>query len=114
LTALRIEMSFDWQTCAGNLGRSLVALTAVHLAEHLGARHLTPNVSRSRFAKIDLILHHRLNVLHIVVEHRHRNDADECGDRAERDAEEGNGTKTVGLAMFRDEAFVHLFVVGHD
>jgi len=107
-------MSFDWQTGAGNLGRSLVALATVHLAEHLSARHLTPDVARSRLAKVDFILHHRLNVLHIVVENWHRNDADECGDRAERDAEEGNGTKTVGLAMFRDEAFVHLFVVGHD
>jgi hypothetical protein len=47
-------------------------LTGVDVGEDLSASHFTPDVSGSHFAEVDFVLHLRLDVLHVAVDHRHR------------------------------------------
>jgi hypothetical protein len=72
-------------------------LSGVDVGEGLGAGHLTPDVPRAQLAEVDLVLHQRLGVLHVVVHQRHGHHAGHGGDGRERDAEEGERLETLGL-----------------
>lgn len=65
---------------------------------YLRVGHLLPDVLRAELAELDLVEHVRLNPLHVVVKHRHRDDAHERRDGGDGDAKEGDKPEAVRLA----------------
>ncbi len=74
-------------------------LTGMDVAEGLGAGHLAPDVARAQLAEVDLILHQRLSMLHVAVDHRHSNHAGDGSDRRKGDAKEGEGLEALRLLL---------------
>ena len=99
---------------AGGAVAGLTSHTRVDLREHLGARHFAPDVSGACLAEVHLALHHRLHVLHVVVQHRDGDDADESRHRGDRHAEEGDPAEALRLmfALLQVAAVHHCRCVG--
>ncbi len=69
------------------------------VAERLGASHLAPDVPRAQLAEVHLVLHQRLRLLHVVVDHGHSDHTRDGGDRRERNTEEGEGLQALRLTL---------------
>lgn len=59
----------------------------------LSSGHFAPNVPGTEFTKVDLLLHCRLELLDVIVDHGNTDDTHEEGDCGENDAKEGDRPK---------------------
>ena len=110
-TSRDLRAAFDGEVLP--IAASLTFRASVGALHYLSSGDLRPEASRARLAEVYLVLKHGLNVLHIVVGHGHRNDADESGDGADGDAKEGGLAQLVGLAILGGHIVVHLLVGDH-
>jgi hypothetical protein len=65
-------------------------LTWVDVGKDLSAGHFTPDVSGAHFAKVDFVLHLRLDVLHVAVDHWHRYHGEQGGHGGNGNTKESN------------------------
>jgi hypothetical protein len=64
-------------------------------------------------AEVDFHLQMGLDLLDVIVEHRHRHDADQRRHRTHGRAEEGDSPKMLQLLALASGVLVHFLVAGH-
>jgi len=92
-------LAFHHQVISNAAVTSGAGNTWVDFGEYLSAGDFTPDVSGSRLAKVDFVLHDRLDVLHMAVEHRHGNHRNQSSDGGDADAKESNTAHGLGFAL---------------
>jgi len=71
----------------------------VDLGEDLGTGHFTPDVPGSGLTKVHFVLHNRLDVLHMAVQHGDADHCDQGGNGGDAHAKEGNTAHGLGFAL---------------
>jgi hypothetical protein len=71
----------------------------VDVGEDLGAGYFAPDVAGAHLAEVHFVLHLRLDVLHVAVQHWHSDHSQQSGDGRDGHAEEGDTAHGLGLSF---------------